>query len=206
LRVAFSPDLGYAEVDPEITRIVERAIDVFVELGARVELVAPGFDSPRDVFMKHWSAGAANLARNFDAAQRAKLDPGLAQLIGVGESWGLLDYFRSVDQRAALGQHMNRFHEHFDLLITPTLPITAFAAGEQLSDPLAQEFWFDWTPFSYPFNLTQQPAASIPCGFTAAGLPVGLQIVGPRYGDGIVLRASYAFEKLRAIELPALAD
>ncbi|MDH3712613.1 MAG: amidase [Gammaproteobacteria bacterium] len=206
LRVAYSPDLGYAAVDPEITQIVERAIDVFVELGARVELVAPGFDNPRDVFLKHWSAGAANLARNVDAEQRAKLDPGLAQLIEVGESWGLLDYLHTVDQRVALGQHMNRFHEHFDLLVTPTLPITAFPAGDQLSDANSQEFWFDWTPFSYPFNLTQQPAASIPCGFTSAGLPVGLQIVGPRYGDDLVLRASHAFEKLRAIELPSLAD
>jgi aspartyl-tRNA(Asn)/glutamyl-tRNA(Gln) amidotransferase subunit A len=206
LRVAYSPDLGYAAVDPEITQIVERAIDVFVELGARVELVAPGFDNPRDVFLKHWSAGAANLARNFDAEQRAKLDPGLAHLIEVGESWGLLDYLHTVDQRVALGQHMNRFHDHFDLLVTPTLPITAFPAGDQLSDPDSQEFWFDWTPFSYPFNLTQQPAASIPCGFTSAGLPVGLQIVGPRYGDGLVLRACHAFEKLRAIELPELAD
>jgi len=206
LRVAYSPDLGYAAVDPEIMRIVEHAIDAFVELGARVELVAPGFDNPRDVFMKHWSAGAANLARNFDDTQRAKLDPGLAQLIDVGESWGLLDYMHTVDQRAALGQHMNRFHEHFDLLITPTLPITAFPAGDQLSDANSQKYWFDWTPFSYPFNLTQQPAATIPCGLTSAGLPVGLQIIGPRYGDDIVLRASHAFEKLRAFELPTLAD
>jgi len=205
LRVAYSPDLGYAAVDPEITRIVEHAIDAFVELGARVELVTPGFDNPHDVFLKHWSAGAANLARNFDDTQRAKLDPGLAQLIGVGESWGLLDYMRTVDQRAALGQHMNSFHEHFDLLVTPTLPIAAFPAGDQLSDANSQEYWFDWTPFSYPFNLTQQPAATIPCGLTSAGLPVGLQIIGPRYGDDSVLRASHAFEKLRAFELPTLA-
>ncbi len=205
LRVAYSPNLGYASVDAEVKEIVERAIDVFVELGARVELVTPGFDEPRDVFLKHWSAGAANLARNFDAAQRAQLDPGLAELISVGEGWSLLDYLHAVDQRGALGQHMNRFHEHFDLLITPTLPIPAFAAGQQLSDPDTQQFWFDWTPFSYPFNLTQQPAASIPCGFTSAGLPVGLQIIGPRHRDDLVLRASHAFEQLRAIKLPDLA-
>lgn len=205
LRVAYSPNLGYASVDAEVKEVVERAIDVFVELGARVELVTPGFDEPRDVFLKHWSAGAANLARNFDAAQRAQLDPGLAELISVGESWSLLDYLHAVDQRGALGQHMNRFHEHFDLLITPTLPIPAFAAGHQLSDPDTQQFWFDWTPFSYPFNLTQQPAASIPCGFTSAGLPVGLQIIGPRHRDDLVLRASHAFEQLRAIKLPDLA-
>ena len=76
-------------------------------------------------------------------------------------------------KRGALGVHMNLFHRDYDLLLTPTLSIAAFDAGKEVADKMLQERWTDWTPFSFPFNLTQQPAASIPCGLTKAGLPVG---------------------------------
>ena len=98
-------------------------------------------------------------------------------------------------KRGALGVHMNLFHRDYDLLVTPTLSIAAFDAGKEVADKMLQERWTDWTPFSFPFNLTQQPAASIPCGLTQAGLPVGLHIVGPRYADALVLRAAQAYEK-----------
>ena len=99
---------------------------------------------------------------------------------------------------------MQLFHQQYDLLLTPTLPLAAFEAGREVSDVLKEKRWTDWSPFSYPFNLTQQPAASIPCGFTKAGLPVGLHIVGPRYQDALVLRAARAFETVRPIQLPKL--
>jgi aspartyl-tRNA(Asn)/glutamyl-tRNA(Gln) amidotransferase subunit A len=89
---------------------------------------------------------------------------------------------------------MSRFHGEWDLLITPTLPIPAFTAGQNVPDGWPDEHWHSWTPFTYPFNLTQQPAATVPCGFTAAGLPIGLQIVGPRHADAQVLRAARAYE------------
>jgi aspartyl-tRNA(Asn)/glutamyl-tRNA(Gln) amidotransferase subunit A len=114
----------------------------------------------------------------------------------------LMDYLAAVNRRGALGQLMNAFHERYDLLLMPTLPIPAFAAGQET--PTQNGHWMDWTPFTYPFNLTQQPAASIPCGLTQSGLPVGLQIVGPRYEDVLVLRASRAFEGLRPFALPDL--
>jgi aspartyl-tRNA(Asn)/glutamyl-tRNA(Gln) amidotransferase subunit A len=99
---------------------------------------------------------------------------------------------------------MNEFHTRYDLLLTPTLPIPAFRAGVELANPDAEQRWMDWTPFSYPFNLTQQPAASVPCGLTQTGLPVGLQIIGPRYADALVLRASRAFETVRPPLRPSL--
>jgi aspartyl-tRNA(Asn)/glutamyl-tRNA(Gln) amidotransferase subunit A len=102
-------------------------------------------------------------------------------------------------KRAALGVHMNLFHRDFDLLITPTLPVPAFDVGQESPQ---KGRWTDWTPFSYPFNLTGQPAASIPCGFTKSGLPIGLHIVGPRFADALVLRAARAFESARQIKLP----
>jgi aspartyl-tRNA(Asn)/glutamyl-tRNA(Gln) amidotransferase subunit A len=100
---------------------------------------------------------------------------------------------------------MTRFHENYDLLLTPTLAIAAFDAGKEVADAMVEKRWTDWTPFSYPFNLTQQPAASIPCGLTQAGLPVGLHIVGARYADALVLRAARAFETAMPIRSPELS-
>ena len=186
--------------------IVAEGLSVFTELGAHVEQVDPGFESPWNVFLKLWFAGAANLIRSFTAEQRALLDPGLAEIAAKGTSISLLDYLEALNQRGALGSRMSLFHEHYDFLLTPTLPIPAFTAGQEVPDVARGRRWFDWTPFSYPFNLTQQPAASIPCGVTKTGLPVGLQIVGPRYGDALVLRASRAFETVRPIRLPDLTN
>jgi aspartyl-tRNA(Asn)/glutamyl-tRNA(Gln) amidotransferase subunit A len=92
---------------------------------------------------------------------------------------------------------MGRFHDDYDLLLTPTMPIAAFEAGAEVPGGWPAPRWTSWTPFTYPFNMTQQPAASVPCGFTAAGLPVGLQVVGPRHGDAQVLAACLAFEQAR---------
>ena len=202
LRMAFSADLGYVPVNAEVSAIVAKAVEVFVDLGAHVETLDPRFENPLDAFTKLWFAGAANLTRSFDAGQRAVLDPGLAEIAAEGAAISLMDYLAAVNQRGALGQSMNLFHERYDLLLTPTLPITAFAAGQET--PSQSGRWMDWTPFTYPFNLTRQPAASIPCGLTQSGLPVGLQIIGPRYDDALVLRASRAFEALRPFALPDL--
>ena len=97
---------------------------------------------------------------------------------------------------------MSIFHRDFDILLTPTLPIQAFEAG-YVAPPECDQFnWMPWTPFSFPFNLTQQPAASIPCGFTSGGLPVGLQIVAPKYRDDLVLRVARAYENVHPIAIP----
>lgn len=205
LRIAFSPDLGYVSVDQEVAQLVAGAVQAFVDLGADVEEVNPGFDSPWNCFTRLWYAGAANLVRAFTSEQRAKLDPGLQEIIAQGETISLSDYLNAVNQRGELGAHMKRFHEDYDLLLTPTLPIPAFPAGQEVPDTMKEQRWSSWTPFSFPFNLTQQPAASIPCGNTKGGLPVGLHIVGPNYGDALVLRASRAYESTRPIRLPDLA-
>ena len=98
---------------------------------------------------------------------------------------------------------MNRFHETYDLLLTPSLPVPAFEAGlERPKDNDGQDRWVDWTPFSYPFNLSRQPAASVPCGLTQDGLPAGLQIVGPLYADSLVLRAARAYEEAQPFQMP----
>ncbi|MGH6918763.1 MAG: amidase, partial [Geminicoccaceae bacterium] len=202
LKIAYSPALGFVEVDPEVAALVASAAAAFAELGAHVEQADPGFADPRKIFVAHWYAGAASIVRHYDASEQADMDPGLVEIAAAGAKIPLLDYLEAVAQRGALGQQMCGFHERFDLLLTPTVPIAAFAAGVERPNPARQERWFDWAPLSNPFNLTQQPAASVPCGLTAAGLPVGLQIVGPMHADALVLRAARAFEALRPWALP----
>jgi aspartyl-tRNA(Asn)/glutamyl-tRNA(Gln) amidotransferase subunit A len=132
------------------------------------------------------------------------MDPGLREIAAAGAELPLLDYLAAVRDREQLGVRMNRFHERWDLLLTPALPLAAFAVGLEIPFKNDGSHWPDWTPFTYPFNLTRQPAISVPCGLTSAGLPAGLQIVGPSYGDAAVLRAARAFEELRPFSLPRL--
>ena len=192
LRIAYSPDLGYAKVDPEVRKIIDDAVKVFSDLGAKVEHKDPGFADPAPIFTAHWFSGAAFLMKG--VKNQKLVDPGLREVAEQGAKITTDQLLDAQMKRGALGLHMNLFHREYDLLITPTLSIAAFDAGKEVADKMLQERWTDWTPFSFPFNLTQQPAASIPCGLTKAGLPVGLHIVGPRYADALVLRASQAFE------------
>jgi aspartyl-tRNA(Asn)/glutamyl-tRNA(Gln) amidotransferase subunit A len=204
MRIAYSSNLGYAKVEPEVSEIVAAAVRVFSDLGAHVEERHPGFANPYPIFVKHWTSGAASFIAPMSAAQRELVDPGLLRAASSGMKVPLLDYLGAVYDRGLLGQAMNLFHRDYDLLVTPTMPVQAFRVGQ--NTPLTDDGGEtpDWSPFTFPFNLTQQPAASIPCGFTRAGLPVGLQIVAARYADALVLRASRAFEMVRPIVLPRL--
>ncbi|MEA2780216.1 MAG: aspartyl-tRNA(Asn)/glutamyl-tRNA(Gln) amidotransferase subunit [Rhodospirillaceae bacterium] len=205
LKIAFSPRLGGHTVEADIARVVAEAVSLFRELGATVEEAEPEIGTNCGItFANHWFPGAANALRGFSAEQRALMDPGLCEIAASGARLPLLDYLASVKEREQLGVRMNQFHEKWDLLLTPTTPLAAFQAGVECPVMADGSRWTDWTPFTYPFNLTRQPAASLPCGFTAAGLPVGLQIVGPSYGDAAVLRAARAFEKLRPFKMPNL--
>ncbi|HWE89717.1 MAG TPA: amidase [Pseudonocardiaceae bacterium] len=197
LRIAFSPTLGFVSVDPEIATIVADAVTVFTDLGAHVELADPGFADPVEDFHVLWFAGAAKSVESLTTEQKSTMDTGLMEACALGEQYSAVDYLTATARRMELGLLMGRFHEHYDLLITPTLPIPAFEAGLETPAGSPDRRWTSWTPFTYPFNMTQQPAASLPCGFTAGGLPVGLQVVGPRHADAQVLAACQAFETAR---------
>ncbi len=195
LRVAYSPRLGYAAVDPVIARLVKRAVMVLASLGAEIEEVDPGFGDPAPCFRVLWWAGARAALGHLLPDKLQLLDPGLADVVEQSKSITLDDYLTAVKERGTLGGHMRQFMENYDLLVTPTLPIAAFEAGRlSPEDTGATGKWVNWTPFSYPFNLTQQPAASGPCGFTRDGLPVGLHIVGRMFADRTVLRACHAYQ------------
>jgi aspartyl-tRNA(Asn)/glutamyl-tRNA(Gln) amidotransferase subunit A len=195
MRIAFSPALGYVSVDPEVAALVASAVEVFTELGAVVSQADPGFADPVGAFHVLWFSGAAASTAALTDEQRALLDPGLREVCEQGAGFSAVEYLEATATRAALGRTMGEFHEQYDLLVTPTMPIPAFEAG--IEAPRGAGRWTGWTPFTYPFNMTQQPAATLPCGFTSAGLPVGLQVVGPRYADARVLAACAAFEQAR---------
>ena len=206
LKIAFSPTIADAAVDPAVAEAVAAGARVFAELGARVEPVDSPLPDSEPIFRDHWFPGAAAVLRTFSAEQRALMDPGLVEIAGLGERLDLAGYFAAVKQREALGHRMNLFHGQWDLLLTPTIPITAFAAGRETPRGAVGERWVDWTPFTYPFNLTRQPAATVPCGFDRDGMPIGLQIVGRLYDDALVLRAARAFEQAQPFAMPTLSE
>ncbi len=206
LRVAWSPTLGYAtNVHPEVAVACAQAVRKLVDLGAHVEAVDPGFDDPLDITCGLWFLGAWTLWNGLNAAQQAVADPDFRAEAERGATLSALDIARLNLRRGALGSHMRQFMQHYDLLVTPTVAVPAFDARPAGHTVLSPDNMLGWTPFSYPFNLTQQPACSIPCGLTAAGLPIGLQIVGPMFGDALVLRAARAFESVMPIPRPRLA-
>ncbi|HTK66293.1 MAG TPA: amidase [Pseudonocardia sp.] len=193
LRIAASPTLGYATLHPEVAAAFEVAVRVFSELGARVEHADPGFADPVEDFQVLWFSGAAKVVENLD---KSRIDPGLAEVAEAGARYSALEYLGAMSARNDLGALMGAFHTQYDLLLTPCLPIPAFEVGHEVPPGWHDPRWTSWTPFTYPFNMTQQPAASVPCGFTQDGLPIGLQIIGARHDDGRVLAAAHAFQQI----------
>ncbi|MEU3335147.1 amidase [Streptomyces sp. NPDC002144] len=193
LRVAYSPSLGgQVAVQPAVAAAVRRAVERLAELGAYVTEADPDFADPVDAFHTLWFSGAARVTQLLSPRQRESLDPGLKEIRAAGARFSALDYLAAVDVRMELGRRMGRFHESHDLLVTPTLPITAFEAGVEVPKGSGHRRWTGWTPFTYPFNMTQQPAATVPVGTDGDGLPVGLQLVAARHRDDLVLRAAHA--------------
>jgi aspartyl-tRNA(Asn)/glutamyl-tRNA(Gln) amidotransferase subunit A len=202
LKIAFSPTLGYARnVHPEVAAAVQAAAQQLQDLGADVEQVDPGFEDPLEITTGLWFLGAWSVWNTLDATQQAVTDPDFRAEAEIGAKLTTLQIQQLNLRRGALGTHMRQFMERYDLLVTPTVSVPAFEARPAGHTPMDPQAMLGWTPFSYPFNLTQQPACTIPCGMTADGLPIGLQIVGPMFGDALVLRAARAYESARPIPL-----
>lgn len=187
LDVAYSPTLGYATVDPQIAEAVAAAVRKLADAGLHVVEADPGFLDPIDAFEVLWATGAAGSLRGYGDQARDLVDPGLLAMWEKGLEVSAVDYLDARSACIELGCTMGEFHETHNLLITPTTPIPAFEAGHDVPSGSGMRWWAQWTPFTYPFNMTQQPALSIPIGTTTEGLPIGLQIVGPRHSDDLVL-------------------
>ncbi|HKR49401.1 MAG TPA: amidase [Pseudonocardiaceae bacterium] len=195
LRIALSPTLGYVDVDADVADAVQTAAYVFRDLGAEVEVADPGFAECVQDFHALWFTGMAKTVARLTSREREFLEPALSEIVKQGERCSALDYLTATATRMAMGATMGAFHERYDLLLTPTVPITPFVSGEEVPIGWHSPRWTSWTPFTYPFNMTQQPAASVPCGWSSTGLPIGLQVVGPRHADDRVLAACAAYER-----------
>ena len=209
LRIAYSPNLGFVEkekIDRDVAQAVENAVKVFRTLGAKVVEDSPdlmGLD-PRRILNAHWQSNVAILVKTFSPEKRALMDPGLLKAAEHGANLGQETVVTAIHQRQQVATIMNAFMAKYDLLLTPTMPMTAFAVNENAA-------WggdgvdIGWTPFTLTFNLTRQPAATIPCGLDREGLPIGLQIVSGHARDALVLRAAAAYERVRPIPAPPMA-
>ena len=205
LRIAYSPTLGFAQnVHPEIAAAVANAVRQLEALGAHVEQVDPGFEDPLDITTGLWFLGAYTVWTGLSAEQQALADPDFRAEAALGAQLSALQVQQLNQRRGVLGSHMRQFMQRFDLLVTPAVSIPAFEARPAGSAPMNPESMLGWTPFSYPFNLTQQPAITVPCGLTRSGLPMGLQIVGPMFGDALVLRAARAYESVMPVLRPVI--
>lgn len=198
-KIAWSPDLGYATVDPRVREACAAAVVRFSELGAEVEEVDPGLPDPGAIWGKYWAAGSAALHATDLERVRDLIDQGRLGFINQGMALSGVEVASLTIQRNAYWLAMNAFMERYDLLVTPTLARTAFTAGDNGPTEIAgrpMKSPGDWSPFCHPINLTGQPAASVPVGFDQQGLPIGLQIVGRWHDDVSVLRAAAAFEEI----------
>jgi aspartyl-tRNA(Asn)/glutamyl-tRNA(Gln) amidotransferase subunit A len=204
LRIAWSPKLGTVKaLDPEIERAARQAAEALAEQGAILEEAGPDLARAGEIVRVLWFAGAKSIVASVPEAARSQMDPGFLHCAEQGRDISAVDYLAAYSARAELYRTMLDFHARYDLLMTPTMPITAFEVGRTApaQGPYGTD-WLDWSPYTYPFNLTQQPAASVPCGVAADGLPIGVQIVGARGVDSLVLQAARSLERAQPFARP----
>jgi aspartyl-tRNA(Asn)/glutamyl-tRNA(Gln) amidotransferase subunit A len=196
IKIAYSPTLGYARPDPEVVKHTDRAARTFQELGCQVDLVENVFDTdPADLWTAEFYAGVGIRLRSFMENQRELLDPAVADVLEPALSQEMRDYYTKVFARYALRDHVRSFFERYDILISPTVPVTSLEVGKNIPDALADRNLVSWVYYTYPFNLTGHPAASVCAGLASDGMPVGLQIVGRSHREDDVIRAAAAFER-----------
>lgn len=203
LRIAWSPDLGYARLDPEVRRLTTAAAQTFAELGAELVEDGPGFARPTPAFMTMFTVNFANVMGPHLRARREEIDPYMVSLVERGQRVGAVEHLRAFEVCSQLQLTLARFFERYDLLLTPVLAHPPLPVDHRMLDGITvdgehfPEMRDGYNPFTFPFNMSGNPSASVPCGFAAGNLPVGLQIVGALGSEGLILRAAAAFEAAR---------
>jgi aspartyl-tRNA(Asn)/glutamyl-tRNA(Gln) amidotransferase subunit A len=194
LRIAWSPTLGYARPTPEVALIAGNAARALEALGCNVELVDKVFDDPVDLWMAEFYAGVGTRLKKTLAEQRELIDPAVVTVLDGALDQTIDEYYGRVFGRYEFREKVRQFFEKYDLLLTPTTPVAAFDLGRDIPPELEGANIVSWIGYTYPVNLCGLPAASVPCGFTREGLPVGLHIVAKALAETDILRAAAAFE------------
>jgi aspartyl-tRNA(Asn)/glutamyl-tRNA(Gln) amidotransferase subunit A len=197
MRIAFSPAYSDAKVDPQIAAAARASVDALVALGAVVDEVDPDVPSSRDEFLTIWDALLARTLAGVPEDRWSLSDPGLVETVHRGRAISAQEFLDAETIRIAVTAGFTNLLHDYDLLISPQLPVLAFAFGSDVPDPATQSHWVDWTPFSYPHNLSRLPALAVPMGLSSDGLPMSLQVVGRHFDDRRVLRAARALEIAR---------
>jgi aspartyl-tRNA(Asn)/glutamyl-tRNA(Gln) amidotransferase subunit A len=195
LRIAYSPTFGYARPEADVLRVVGAAVQRFEGLGCTVELVDNVFErDPVDLWTAEFYAGVATRLRTFVETKRELLDPAVAEMLDAALRQDMRDYYAKVFERYALREKMQLFFERYDVLLSPVLPVTSVDVGRNVPQSLPDRNPISWVYYTYPFNLTGQPAATVCAGIASDGMPVGLQIVGRTHGEYDMVRAAAAFD------------
>ena len=176
--------------------ITTAAIKTFADLGCHLEQADPGFEDPEPIWATLFYAGIGARLSEYLPEWRDRIDPPLVRIIEEGQAISAFQLMQAAFCRTAIWDTVRRLFERHDLLLTPTVAVPPFVVGIEgprdiATQGISRRGWF---AFTFPFNLTGQPAATVPCGWTAEGLPIGLQIIGRRYDDITVLKAAAAFE------------
>jgi aspartyl-tRNA(Asn)/glutamyl-tRNA(Gln) amidotransferase subunit A len=196
LRVAWSPTLGYARPDPEVISIIESAVNHLEDAGAQVEQVDNVLgDDPVDLWTAEFYAGVGIKLRDVIKNQRELLDPAVADILEPALSQQMQDYYTKVFERYELRDRMIKFMNNYDVLISPVLPIVSLGVGQNIPEGHTDRNLVSWVYYTYPFNLTGQPAATVCAGISRKGMPVGLQVVGGHLDEFSVVSAAAFLER-----------
>jgi aspartyl-tRNA(Asn)/glutamyl-tRNA(Gln) amidotransferase subunit A len=200
LAIAFSPRMGCKVPlhDPEVDELVAATIPLLARAGAQALEEDPVWPvDPVEPFQIFWDTGCVATVDSFISEKQSLLDPGILRAAEAGRKVSISVYQRAMEQRLKMTAASRAFFNRFDLLICPVVPTAAWSAECDVPEGFTNDEW-RWCPYTFPWNMTGQPAASVPIGFTSAGLPVGVQIVGPWGGEETVLRAAAAIERRRS--------
>ena len=199
LRIAWSPDYGYAAVDPEVIEVTSEAAGTFEQMGCSVDESNLTFDSPVDPWRVFFVTNAYAAYGHLLESHNDDLTWYARESIEGGKAITGADYARALGQRNTMRAQMADLFENFDLLLSPTMPVTAFPVGQYAGEIGGKEVSPVWgfIALTHPVNTVGHPAATVPCVFSADGMPIGLHIIGRRGDEETVIAASAAFEQAR---------
>lgn len=208
LRVGFVLRFGDHPVDIEVAAMVTRAARRFEEMGCKVEQVdAPfPFAEATRAFVIHWLSALQRLLQLFPEARHGEFDPNLLAGAKAGLRYTLQDVVNAQVTRRELALAWNLFFAKYDLLLSPTVAVQPFEVGKAAPEGADGKPNMLWSPYTPQFNLTRHPAASVPCGLSRQGLPIGLQIASGHYRDALVLRAAAAYAAAHPLDFNALPE